>query len=122
MTIRIEQPGDREAVRDLHLHAFGDHGKTVAELVGALRATVESNEGFSLVAERAGEVAGHVMFTRRMLDAPRRLVEVQVLSPLAVRPDHQGRGIGSALVRSDSLSVRGGRPRSALFHHAGIPA
>ena len=39
------------------------------------------------------------MFTRGLLDAPRRLVDVQVLSPLGVRPEHQGRGIGSMLVR-----------------------
>jgi putative acetyltransferase len=39
------------------------------------------------------------MFTRSLLDTPRRLVEVQVLSPLAVRPDRQGRGIGSVLVQ-----------------------
>ncbi|WP_345434589.1 hypothetical protein [Actinoallomurus vinaceus] len=27
MAFRIEQPGDREAVRDLHLRAFGGPGK-----------------------------------------------------------------------------------------------
>ena len=39
------------------------------------------------------------MFTRSLLDTPRRLVAVQVLSPLGVLPEQQGRGIGSALVR-----------------------
>ncbi|WP_433181718.1 GNAT family N-acetyltransferase [Actinoallomurus sp. CA-150999] len=114
VTLRIEQPGDREAVRNLHLRAFGDHGKTVAELVDALRATVESEEPLSLVAEDAGQVAGHVMFTRSLLDAPRRLVEVRVLSPLAVRPDRQGRGIGSALVRR-GLKVMAERSVPVVF-------
>jgi len=93
--LRTEQPGDIAAVRDLHLNAFGAEGPVVAELVDDLRAT----ECLSLVAEVEGEPVGHVMFTRSLLDAPRRLVDVQVLSPLAVRRDHQGKGIGSALVR-----------------------
>jgi putative acetyltransferase len=45
-------------------------------------------------------VLGHALLTRALLDAPRRLVEVQVLSPLAVLPAHQGEGIGAALVRA----------------------
>ncbi|MFE1311193.1 GNAT family N-acetyltransferase [Streptomyces sp. NPDC058755] len=56
-------------------------------------------EGLSLVAELDGQIVGHVMFTHSLLDAPRRLVEVHVLSPLAVMPEHRKRGIGSALVR-----------------------
>lgn len=34
----------------------------------------------------------------REVCAPRRLVQVQVLSPVAVLPDRQGEGIGSALI------------------------
>jgi putative acetyltransferase len=41
-----------------------------------------------------------VMFTRSLLDAPPRLVEVQVLSPVAVLPPRQSQGIGSALIRA----------------------
>ena len=41
---------------------------------------------------------GHVMLTRSWVDAPRRLIEVQVLSPLSVHPDHQRQGIGARLV------------------------
>jgi putative acetyltransferase len=94
--LRVERPGDRAAVRDVHLRAFGDHGMVVADLVDALRAAPDA---LSLVAERSGRVVGHVMFTRSLLDAPRRLVDVQVLSPLAVVGEHQREGIGSALVR-----------------------
>lgn len=86
-------------MRDVHLQAFGDHGPVVADLVDTLRDTVTAEDGLSLVAEHDGQVVGHVMFTRSLLDAPRRLVEVQVLSPLAVTPEHHKRGIGSALVR-----------------------
>lgn len=99
VALRAEQPDDHEAVRDLHRQAFGDHGIVVADLVDALRVDAGPGERLSLVAEHAGRVVGHVMFTPGLLDAPRRLVQVQVLSPLAVRPAEQRRGIGSALVR-----------------------
>ena len=104
MDLREELPGDREPVRNIHLRAFGDHGPAghglvVASLVDALRETITPMNGLSLVAEHDGQIVGHVMFTRSLLDAPRRLVEVQVLSPLGVMPEHQRRGIGSSLVR-----------------------
>ncbi|MGW0915404.1 GNAT family N-acetyltransferase [Streptomyces sp. NPDC002784] len=99
MDLREELPGDRRAVRGVHLQAFGDHGLVVADLVDTLRDTITPTDGLSLVAEQEGQVVGHVMVSRGLLDAPRRLVEVQVLSPLAVLPELHKRGIGSALVR-----------------------
>jgi len=100
MELREERPADRELVEDIHRRAFGgDHGLVVAALVGALRETITPGDGLSLVAEQDGQVVGSVLFTRSLLDAPRRPVDVQVLSPLAVEPGHQKSGIGSALVR-----------------------
>ncbi len=109
MRLREELPGDTAAVGALHREAFGDHGKLVAELTDGLRARLTPDDGLSLVAEEDGRVVGHVMFTRSLLDAPRRLVDVQVLSPLAVTPDRQRRGVGSALVRRgvEILTARG---------------
>lgn len=86
-------------MRRLHLAAFGDHGRLVADLVDELRQSVTPVDGLSLVAEDAGQVVGHVLFTRSMLDAPRRLVDVQVLSPVAVQPERRRQGTGSALIR-----------------------
>ena len=99
MELREELPDDKEPVREIHLRAFGDHGLVVADLVDTLRETITPKDGLSLVAGHDGQIVGHVMFTRSLLDAPRRLVEVHVLSPLAVMPGYQKRGIGSALVR-----------------------
>jgi putative acetyltransferase len=95
--LRDAGPGDVDAVLDVHRRAFGDDGAVVAGLVGALLR--DDPAAVSLVAEDGGEVVGHVLFSRSLLDAPRRLVEVSVLSPLGVLPERQGQGIGAALVR-----------------------
>jgi putative acetyltransferase len=99
MELREELPGDKEPVREIHLRAFGDQGPVVADLVDSLRETITPKDGLSLVVRNDRQIIGHVMFTRSLLDAPRRLVDVHVLSPLAVLPDYQRRGLGSALVR-----------------------
>jgi putative acetyltransferase len=98
--IRQEEPHDHDQVGGLHLRAFSSHGKAVARLVVALRESLKREPGLSLVAvDDDGTVAGHVLFSRNLLDAPRRIVEVQVLSPLGVLPSRQRSGIGTALVR-----------------------
>lgn len=99
MLIRTEELRDRDAVSHVVMDAFEADGEHVAELVDALRPLVTPASGLSLVAEEDGFVVGHVMFTSSLLDAPRELVEVQVLSPLAVLPDRQRHGVGSRLVR-----------------------
>jgi putative acetyltransferase len=104
MPIRIEQAGDHEAVASVQQAAFGgDHGVTVARLVDALRR--DDPNALSLVSVEADEVVGHVMFSRGRLAAPRQLVAVRSLSPLAVAPQWQRRGIGSALVRAGLREV-----------------
>ncbi len=98
MPLREERAGDHQTVRSIHRRAFGgEHGESVADLVDALRR--DDRTVASLVADEADGVVGHIMFSRCLLDAPRRLVEVVSLSPLAVVPEWQRRGIGSALVR-----------------------
>ena len=99
MHVREEGPEDRDAVARVHLRAFDDGG-VVASLVDDLRASLESEAGLSLVAVDEGDsVVGHVMFTRNLLDAPKQLVDVQVLSPLGVLPERQRQGVGGLLVR-----------------------
>ncbi len=98
MPLREERVHDHQTLRSIHRRAFGgEHGDIVANLVEALRR--DDPTAVSLVAEEADSVVGHVMFSRCLLDAPRRLVEVSSLSPLAVVPEWQRRGIGSALIR-----------------------
>lgn len=92
--IRPETPVYRDGVRRVVTEAFGGHGPQVADLVDALA----GHRVVSLVAEDRGEIVGHVQLSRSWVDARERLVDVLVLSPLAVRLDHRGVGLGAALV------------------------
>jgi putative acetyltransferase len=108
MALRIEQTHDFDAVGAVHRSAFGgEHGSTVVQLVDALRR--DDPAALSLVSEEADDVVGHIMFSRALLDAPRQLVMVQSLSPLAVAPRWQRQGIGSDLIRAglQQLDERG---------------
>lgn len=107
MRIRPERPDDAPAVRGVLLAAFPEE-PVVAELVEALR-DGDTWVGRSFVAEAGDELVGYVALTSALLDAPARLVDVLVLSPLAVVPAHQGRGVGAALVRR-ALDATGDYP------------
>jgi putative acetyltransferase len=112
--VRPEQPVDREDVRRVITAAFGSqseqHGASVAEIW----ARIGHHRRAGLVVEQGGHVLGHVGLSRAWVDARRALVEVWVLSPLAVEPERQGRGIGTALVSAAIATARGsGAP--ALF-------
>jgi putative acetyltransferase len=95
--IRAERDSDRGVIRELQSRAFGDDG-LVADLVDALRAAAAPLPAQSFVAELDGQVAGHVMLSASRLDAPSRIVDVYVLSPLGVLPEYQRNGIGTGLV------------------------
>jgi putative acetyltransferase len=100
LEVRPEAIRDRSAVRALHVAAFGeDHVPVVANLVDELRDAVRRGEGLSLVAAERDQIVGHVMFSPSLLDAPKRLLPVQVLSPIGVVPERQNQGVGTALIR-----------------------
>jgi putative acetyltransferase len=98
--VREERPDDYAAVAEIHRLAFGSHhGEVVARLVEDLRKSLASEGGLSLVAaDDDGKLLGHALFTRSRLDAPKRLVDVQVLSPVGVLPASQRQGVGTALI------------------------
>ncbi len=112
LTFRPEAAGEAADINHVVTEAFTK--LTVGRLVDSLRASDAWIDGLSLVAGADGKVVGHVLFTRSLLDAPDRLVDVLVLSPLAVLPAYQGRGIGSALVRYGLEQVRD-RPEPVVF-------
>ncbi len=111
MELRPEEPADHESVHEVHRQAFGDDGEHVANLNHDLRGLIGPGSGLSLVAVDDREIVGHVLLTRSVLDAPKRLVDVLVLSPVGVLPSHQNRGIGGRLItRGLELADEQGAP------------
>jgi putative acetyltransferase len=99
MLIRRETPSDRSAIHAVHDAAFARGDGSVAPepgLVDVLRAAGDIVPELSLVAEVDGAVVGHVAGSRARLDADGSVG----IGPLGVRPDHQGQGVGSALMHA----------------------
>src|SRR5688572_21011108 len=94
--VRPETPADVDAVRAVNAAAFGrsDEGRVVDVLREHAALSV------SLVAVEGGRVSGHIAFSPATLADAARLVAIAALGPMAVRPDRQRLGIGSALVRA----------------------
>jgi putative acetyltransferase len=95
-TIRRERPGDIAAIAEVNTQAFGRGDE--AAIVDRLRDIADPF--LSLVAEHAGEVVGHILFTRVTIKDVAASSSALGLGPMAVLPAHQRRGVGSALVRA----------------------
>lgn len=93
--IRNERPGDEKAIYEVNFRAFGQDAEP--KLVDVLRANCP--EGISLVAEQEGVVVGHILFTPAQIEEGPKKTKGMGLAPLAVLPEYQRKGIGSALVR-----------------------
>ena len=98
LVLRREQPGDEEPTRALHDAAFGvpegaEHS-VETRILDRLRSDGDLLDALTLVAELGGEVVGHVVCSRASMGEGPSVA----LGPIAVRPDHQGQGVGSALV------------------------
>lgn len=91
--IRRERAADRDAVFSLNVSAFPTADE--ARLVDALRAG--ASPVVSLVAEDAGAIVGHILFSPVTLPG-RADIHIMGLAPMAVVPARQRSGIGSQLV------------------------
>ena len=93
--IRHERAQDCPAIRHVNHLAFGGDGES--RLVDALRAS--GHVRLSLVAVCNERVVGHILFSQMWIDGEGRSFDALALAPVAVLPEHQRQGVGSALVR-----------------------
>ncbi|MFI6867977.1 GNAT family N-acetyltransferase [Nocardia sp. NPDC050406] len=114
MLIRRERPSDLAAIAAVHRSAFAAqyanaHGETWPEEAAPALADppevdlvrrLRDNSGWiptlSMVAEGRDRILGHVCLTRAAVGP----FPVLALGPIGVRPDHQGGGVGSALMHA----------------------
>lgn len=96
--IREEQPGDVAPIRAVNISAFGRDRE--ANIVDALRAN--NAIVLSLVATRNRETVGHILYS------PITIADVTAaaLGPMAVVPECQREGVGSALVWAGQQMLR----------------
>ena len=95
--IRPETPGDYPGVACVNSAAFDEENESL--LIDLIRQTDLYVPGLSLVALEGEYVVGHVMFSYVTLEAPTGDIRILDLAPLAVHPDHQNHGVGTALTK-----------------------
>lgn len=98
MIIRKETMKDYSSVEKVITQVFlgAEHTDgNEAQLVAALRKSEVFIPELSLVAERNGEIIGHILLTKAHVQQ----VSVLALAPLAVSPSQQRKGVGKPLVQ-----------------------
>lgn len=114
MLIRPETSADFEAIGHVETVALG---AGEAKLVVALRASGKAI--LSLVAELNSQIVGHIFFSPVVIETASGPFQAIGLGPMAVLPDFQKRGIGSALVRAGLEELRqSGQPAIVVLGHA----
>ena len=94
--IRRDRPNDARAIWTAHEAAFGRPGE--ARIVAQLRQ--QTLPLVSLVAEQAGRVIAHVIFSPVKVEGDHPSPPAGALGPVGVLPEEQARGVGSALIRA----------------------
>lgn len=102
ITVSQAADADRTAIFALEQAAFGRRDE--AELVE--RIVWDGDRVLELVAERDGAILGHVLFSRLHVETERARFAAVALAPIAVYPDFQGGGIGSALIEEGHRLLR----------------
>lgn len=105
MQVRTANTADSESIRQVHLDAFGDEGKTVSELALSLTSDASARPMLTLVAEVDGEVAGSIIFSSVQIEGTEH-VSGYILAPLAVAKRFQRSGIGRQLLESGLAALR----------------
>ncbi len=109
LQIRQERPKDYQEVAQVIQEAFVQSpfsNQKEHDLVERLRKSPFFIPELSLVAEIQDEVVGYVLLTRIFIKRGDTKIESLSLAPIAVKPSHQRKGIGSRLIRAAHRQAR----------------
>jgi putative acetyltransferase len=105
--LRSENPTDLDSIRVLVDQAFGE--PMPSRLIDLVRGSDRFVPDLSIVAEADGVLLGHILLSYVAIEGEESF-DALSLAPLAVHPDHQNRGVGTALseeglARAERLGV-----------------
>ncbi|WP_316364450.1 GNAT family N-acetyltransferase [Candidatus Thiodiazotropha sp. CDECU1] len=91
---------DEVEIKQLFTEVFSDaegepEGVLIGNLVADLINTTEPDDIFGFVVTEQEQIIGSIFFTRLIFDTP---VEAFILSPVAIRTNQQGKGVGQQLI------------------------
>jgi putative acetyltransferase len=99
ITIRCATDADYAEILGVHESAFGkEQGQEIVDLVTGLLSDKTAEPRFSFVADLDGRIVGHILFTAIRLQTSGQNILAQILAPLAVANEHQGKGVGGLLI------------------------
>ena len=122
LILRPERPSEYREMEEIVRDAFWDKyapGCSEHFVVHRLRASAAAVPELCLAAERNGELAGGIWYAKAAIRRDGREIPVLTMGPVCVRPEKQGEGIGSALIR-ETLARAAGRAPAVLIY--GDPA
>ncbi|MGI9544238.1 MAG: GNAT family N-acetyltransferase [Cyclobacteriaceae bacterium] len=102
--IRSETPEDYTLIDTINDEAFGQPDEGL--LIRALRKRSDFIPDLSLVAWVKGNPIGHVLFTPIEIHSGEKSFGSLALAPMAVRPQYQKKGVGTALVAAGIEKAR----------------
>ena len=100
MEFRAHKPSDSSAIEDLFASVFTasegeQEGALIGNLAKELMASTNSRDLYGFVAVDGRQLVGAIFFSRLTFEQG---INVFILAPVAVDADHQGMGIGQALI------------------------
>jgi len=100
MDFRAYKPSDSPAIEGLFVSVFSksegeQEGALIGNLVKEMIASTDSRDLHGFVAVDGKQIVGAIFFSRLTFEKD---IDVFILAPVAVHSDHQGMGIGQALI------------------------